>query len=210
MARVSRRRVPSNLKSSGAGAGCSATGGAAVLGTARGAGGGTVAITAGGFGAAALGAAGIATGGFGGTVRGARTGSGGRAGSISGGRGAVSPAPGTTTISGAAGGCGGVTAGGEATGMEAGDGAIGAVSRGCTCLLQAQPVASRQPSASASQGEWRMPPRIAPRGSLPNPGRRNFMPLPGTNNPASYWNQESSALLSHAESCFSASSLAMP
>jgi hypothetical protein len=55
-----------------------------------------------------------------------------------------------------------------------------------------------------------MPPRIAPRGSLPNPGRRNFMPLPGTNNPASYWNQESSALLSHAESCFSASSLAMP
>jgi hypothetical protein len=55
-----------------------------------------------------------------------------------------------------------------------------------------------------------MPPRLAPRGPLANPGRPRFMPLPDTNRLASYWNQESSALLSHAESCFSASSLAMP
>ena len=60
------------------------------------------------------------------------------------------------------------------------------------------------------QHDQGMPPRLAPRGSLANPGRRNFMPLPGTNQLAPYWNQESSALLSHAESCFSASSLAIP
>ena len=94
--------------------------------------------------------------------------------------------------------------------MAAGGGAVGAVSRGCACLVPAQPVAKQAAQRERNPGRAAHVAKDSAPRFVGEPGAPEIHAVTDTNRLESYWNQESSALLSHADSCFSASSLAMP
>jgi len=223
------------LRSSGAADGGATGGAVAPFGAAGGAGADAADAAAAGLGgsvgaATALAGATVA-GALGTTARGAGAGGAGRTGSIAGGDGAgaarasgASPAAGATSAS-----CG-ISAGAPATGIDAAGGVAGTGPVVGTCLDPAQPAARKQVStstmhpgpcvaarsiisASGSATKVRTGAhRIAPRGSLMNRGALKIQSLSGRESVrlAFYENHESSAFFSQAESCFSASSLAMP
>jgi hypothetical protein len=150
MALVCRSRVPSDLKSSGAGGGGAAVGrgatetAVAALGATCGAGACVGAMAAGGLGATALAAGGLAAGAVGTVARGTAPGGGGLTGSITRGWTAVSGVSGATTAGGAVTVWGGVATAGTATGTGIAGEAVGAGSCAGSRFIQAQPAAKTQ------------------------------------------------------------------
>ena len=166
-------------------------------------------------------------------MRGAGAGFTGGAGSIAGGDGAdvVGCASGTCATAGAAAASRTISAGAWATATGAAGEAAGTDSDVCARFTPAQPAARQQESTSAMLTPLHIAARsiigpswseakdltctsemIAPRSSVTNPGRAHKAASLRRESVrfSFHENHESLALLCHAESCFSASSLAMP